>query len=80
MKVTGIKCGKCNQIIYSRHRHDYHYCHCNNVAIDGGRDYTKVTGDMFTLVEIDVNATEAELEKDYAKGGNKYGWIYEEEK
>ena len=37
-----IHCLKCNQIVYSVHRHDYHSCECENeVYIDGGKDYCK---------------------------------------
>ena len=42
--ITAIKCKKCNHFIWSRHRHDFRFCKCGSVAIDGGRDYVKVTG------------------------------------
>lgn len=45
MKVEAIKCPKCKDTIYSRANHDYHYCTCGAVAIDGGRNYTKVSWD-----------------------------------
>ena len=46
MTIIAIKCKKCNHIIWSRHRHDYRSCKCGAVAIDGGRDYTKVNGNQ----------------------------------
>lgn len=39
--VTGIQCPKCKERIWSRHTHDFRYCGCGEVAIDGGRDYVK---------------------------------------
>jgi hypothetical protein len=31
-----IQCRKCLEIIESKHRHDFKYCSCNTVGIDGG--------------------------------------------
>lgn len=43
IEVDAIGCKLCGEIIYSRHIHDMRYCGCGSVAIDGGRDYTKVS-------------------------------------
>jgi hypothetical protein len=37
-----IQCLLCNEIIESKHRHDYVTCSCGNVSVDGGQDYCKV--------------------------------------
>lgn len=44
MNITALKCNKCQSIIWSRHRHDFRWCKCRSIAIDGGRDYTRVIG------------------------------------
>jgi hypothetical protein len=31
-----IQCRKCSETIESKHRHDFKYCSCGAVAIDGG--------------------------------------------
>jgi hypothetical protein len=31
-----IQCKTCSDIILSRHNHDFKYCSCNSVGIDGG--------------------------------------------
>lgn len=36
------KCVVCNDIIHSKHRHDYVVCSCGEVSIDGGSDYVRV--------------------------------------
>lgn len=56
MKVKGITCAKCNQFIYSRAFHDFHYCKCGAVAIDGGFEYLRIIGDAddFTVEEKDI--------------------------
>lgn len=40
-----IKCLRCNEIIQSLHRHDFRYCFCGAVAVDGGRDYLNISGE-----------------------------------
>lgn len=41
MIVRGLRCPKCDDVIWSRSRHDYRHCSCGAVMIDGGRDYTR---------------------------------------
>ena len=38
-----IKCNHCGDIITSEHVHDFKWCKCGMVAVDGGRDYMKRT-------------------------------------
>lgn len=35
-------CKKCNQVIESKHVHDFVVCECGNVSLDGGAEYTRV--------------------------------------
>lgn len=37
-------CLNCNTEIISRHRHDFKWCECGNLAVDGGKDYIKRSG------------------------------------
>ena len=36
-----IKCLKCGDIIRSKNRHDFRYCSCKQIAVDGGSWYGK---------------------------------------
>lgn len=36
-----VQCSKCNDIIESLHCHDFKYCSCKTVAVDGGKDYLR---------------------------------------
>jgi tRNA(Ile2) C34 agmatinyltransferase TiaS len=36
-----IKCNKCGDIIESTHRHDFKFCKCQSIAVDGGREYLR---------------------------------------
>lgn len=41
MKVFGVKCPRCKDVIVSYYTHDYKHCKCGYSMIDGGRDYTR---------------------------------------
>ncbi len=34
-------CSRCNDIIESKHRHDFVWCSCKALAVDGGLAYAK---------------------------------------
>lgn len=79
MEVSAVKCLRCGDIVYSRSRHDFRWCSCESVAIDGGQgnSYCKVTGqpDQFEMTKINVDATLEQLLEDYAKSKDKLGLI-----
>lgn len=39
---TAVHCLTCDDVIYSVMRHDFRYCSCKRIAIDGGKDYVKM--------------------------------------
>lgn len=39
-----IRCLKCGDIIESKHVHDFKFCSCGNIFIDGGDEYTRYGG------------------------------------
>jgi hypothetical protein len=47
MSEKKVKCLKCNDIIDSTHRHDFVWCSCGNIFIDGGNDYLRCGGNGF---------------------------------
>lgn len=38
---NAIQCVNCKDIIESRYTHDFKWCKCSTVAVDGGLSYTK---------------------------------------
>ncbi len=38
---NSAQCLKCQEILESKHRHDYVKCSCGNLAVDGGKDYLR---------------------------------------
>jgi tRNA(Ile2) C34 agmatinyltransferase TiaS len=39
--VNKIQCRRCGDIIESMNRHDFKWCKCGSVAVDGGKEYLK---------------------------------------
>ena len=78
MKIKTAKCNNCNDVIYSRARHDFIRCTCGSIAIDGGQtDYVRIIGnpDDFESTTIELNVTIEELLDDYTSGRNELGKI-----
>jgi len=50
--VNRIKCNKCGEIIESTHRHDFKFCKCGAVAVDGGNDYLRRSGNLEDWEEL----------------------------
>lgn len=54
-----------NDVVYSRHRHDYR-CH-NGIFVDGGRDYLRWGGERYNdarIVKITINKDKLEVNED----------------
>jgi len=51
---SGLHCITCDNLIYSKYRHDNTSCSCGGCSIDGGRDYVKCSGENFTIINIDL--------------------------
>ena len=80
MNVASIKCPKCQDIIYSRARHDFHHCSCEAIFIDGGFNYIRYGAETSLMKRIkvksmSVHATKGELYQDWNMGFNFYGKI-----
>ena len=39
--INKIRCNFCGDEIESTHVHDFKFCSCGSVAVDGGREYLK---------------------------------------
>jgi hypothetical protein len=52
IKVNRIKCNKCGDIIESISVHDFKFCKCGAVAVDGGHEYLKRCGNREDWEEL----------------------------
>ena len=51
--VNKAKCKLCGDIIESKHRHDFVWCKCGEIAVDGGKDYLKrCANDFNNFIEL----------------------------
>ena len=49
---NAVKCLSCNTVLESKYRHDFQCCMCNNrTFVDGGKEYSRVGGKEFDLIE-----------------------------
>jgi hypothetical protein len=44
IKHNKIRCLKCNDVIESLYGHDFKWCKCRSVAVDGGKEYLRRLG------------------------------------
>lgn len=81
LEVSAIKCPACGDIIFSRARHDFRYCTCKEVYIDGGFDYNKIgfhtKQPIFIIIKVDQ--TKKELYDDWNSRKDKFGLIKKSE-
>lgn len=50
-----IRCTKCGGEPFSTHRHDFQFCECQSVAVDGGQDYLRCTGNCWEEMSIVID-------------------------
>lgn len=62
--INKIKCKKCGEIIESRHRHDFKFCKCGAVAVDGGKDYLRRLGNQEDYEELSIIKIEEQNNKE----------------
>lgn len=56
-----IRCLKCNDIIESKHVHDFKKCKCGSCFIDGGDEHTRVGGDLKYIHWVYDDGSEEEI-------------------
>ena len=52
------RCVACGDAPFSAHRHDFQYCKCGAMAVDGGMDYLRRLGDPEAIEEMSITISE----------------------
>ena len=52
--VNKIMCIYCRDVIESKSVHDFKFCKCGRVAVDGGHEYLRRVGDLNDFIELSV--------------------------
>jgi len=50
--VNRVRCNSCKEIITSEHQHDFRWCKCHSIAVDGGTAYLKRCGDLEGYIDL----------------------------
>lgn len=70
---NAVQCGKCNDVVASTHRHDFRYCKCGAIAVDGGLEYAKRVGDIHGYQDLseyeDYISDETDFERNCREDG-----------
>lgn len=62
--LNRAQCLNCKEIIVSNNRHDYKYCKCGKIFVDGGSWYGRMGGDLKFLKPMVVYFNFLENDKD----------------
>lgn len=52
IKVNKARCKKCGDVIESKYRHDFQWCKCGAIFVDGGKVYLRRGGDPNDFEEL----------------------------
>lgn len=59
-----IRCKRCNDVIESFYTHDFKWCKCHLVAVDGGHEYMRRCGNKEDMEELSIYT---KVEDEYTK-------------
>jgi hypothetical protein len=60
--VNRLQCKKCGDVIESKTRHDFVWCNCKSIFVDGGKDYFRRGGDPKDMIDLSVYLDDKESE------------------
>ena len=49
---NAAKCLKCNDVVESKHVHDFRFCKCQSIFVDGGKDYIRRGGNVSDMLDL----------------------------
>lgn len=58
---NAIRCNRCGDVIESVHVHDFKWCSCHSVAVDGGHDYLRRVGNPEDFTDISATVEEEDI-------------------
>jgi hypothetical protein len=56
------KCLTCGDTPFSAHVHDFKYCSCGAMAVDGGMEYIRRLGDSSLIEEMSISMSKVHVE------------------
>jgi len=49
---NAAKCRKCGDVIESKSVHDFKWCSCHSIFVDGGMEYIRRGGELEDIIEL----------------------------
>jgi len=49
---NAAKCLKCGDVIESKYRHDFKFCKCGAIAVDGSHEYLRRVGELDQILDL----------------------------
>jgi ribosomal protein S27AE len=71
---NALQCAKCDDVIVSTHRHDFRYCKCGAIAVDGGNEYSRWVGDIHNAKDLSEYEEIIREETDWEREWREKGW------
>lgn len=60
--LNQAKCLRCGDVITSTHRHDFVWCSCKSIAVDGGKEYLRRVGNREDIKEMSITDDKISLD------------------
>lgn len=65
-------CLLCDDLIVSKHGHDFVMCSCNSIGVDGGMNYERRIGEAYNMINLSVYSDKFEDFREYLRWGRNY--------
>ena len=52
IKKNAARCKRCQDVIESKHVHDFVTCTCGAISVDGGKCYLRRVGQIFNMEDL----------------------------
>lgn len=83
LPVCGRRCGKCDDVVFSRTSRDYRGCSCGAIYVDGGIGCKRVIGDFDNsepvMFQLHRGVDLQDLYDDWNQGLDEFGLIKKED-
>ena len=53
--LNAAQCMQCKDVAISRHRHDFQFCRCGAIAVDGGPEYLRRAGNIGDMADMSAS-------------------------
>ena len=70
--LNRVLCLLCDDLIISKHGHDFVMCSCGSVGVDGGNNYQRRIGEDYNMIDLSIYSDKFEDFREYLRWGKNY--------